>query len=152
MDKIASLFHAIPPQTWLALLGAVGVTGVTQFLKKIFAIESKKIVQSIVMFVSLATAGVQYFLSQTNLPATILGVRTATLMGLATTVYIYALKPLSEFWVSYKAFKLRHEAEVTTLIGKENGQELVMPVANPITDSTVVDAAQAPVTDATLDV
>lgn len=98
--------------TLTAILGAGGVSVVTQFGKRLLALENEKVVQVLFALVAFAAAGLQYLLGQHNLPPTILGLHTAALMGIATPFYFYVIKPLDAFILDLKKFKANQAAAV----------------------------------------
>lgn len=122
---------SVPPQVWttiLVLLGASGISFVTQVIKKALALEKTKVVQTVVIGISFATAGLQYLLTHQfkSLPPTVLGVHTATLVGVATAVYNYALNPFTKWYANYKLMKAKYAPQINTLVG----EEIITPAPN----------------------
>lgn len=121
MDQLTNVLNAllsIPSVVWVTVLGAAGVSVATQVIKKLLSLESEKMVMTIFTAISFAASGLDYILSSHNLPPTILGVNTVAIMGVATPLYIYAIKPLSQFIVDVKAYRSQiadKVAEVETI-------------------------------------
>lgn len=107
MQQLMQLYHDIPSETWVAILGAGGVSIVTQWLKKLMALENGKVVHTLFVAIAFAASALQYVLGAHNVPPTILGMHTAILIGIATPFYNYVVKPLDEFMGQVKDFQVQ---------------------------------------------
>lgn len=102
---INTILTSVNTTTALAFLGGAGVVGVAaQIIKKVFGLESAKVIQLLVIVLGIAAAGLQYLLSAHNLPATILGQHTAILLGIAQPLYVYVIRPADIFLTKVQAY------------------------------------------------
>jgi len=137
MQDIINAYHSIPSETWVALLGAGGVSFFTQIGKKLLKLESENVVQMLFAVVAQAATTLQYLTSQHNLPPSVLGIHTAALMGLATPLYFYVIKPADGFLSdlsAYKAAKAKVTAEEASTLSSVD-QAAAAIAADPVTAS-----------------
>lgn len=105
MVDISTITNSVDATTALAFLGGAGVVGVAaQIIKKLFGLESTKVIQFLVIVLGAAAAGLQYLLTAGHLPATILGQHTAILLGIAQPLYVYVIKPADVFLTKVQAY------------------------------------------------
>lgn len=115
VTQIINFFGTIPAEFYVFIFGAAGVSAITQVLKKVFSLESEKIVMVLFAGISFAASGIDYLLSAHNLPPTVLGVHMVTLMGIATPLYRFVIKPLDIFFGNYKKYRSQIMSEVEAL-------------------------------------
>jgi hypothetical protein len=109
LDQIVTFYNNLPPGFWELVLGAAGVSAITQVIKRLLALKNEKVVQVLFATVAfLATCG-QYLFVDHNMPASIFGLSTAALMGVATPLYFYIIKPLDSFVRAVKAYSAAQE-------------------------------------------
>jgi hypothetical protein len=132
----------------IALLfgGAAGVSLLTQWAKKIFAMTNEKYIMAIFNIIALLASGLGYFLTSSNLPPTVLGVSTVVLTGIATPIYFWLIKPLSLFITNVNLYKARLLDKV------EEVEKLVMPEAPATITSTTTVTTESSTTPATVTV
>ena len=150
MSDFLTQHHALIITTLTTLLGAGGVSTLTQFGKKLLKLENERIVQILFATVAFAAAALQYLLSSKNLPPSILGVHTATLIGVATPLYFFAIKPANNFISDFKSF--RQTQPSTPATGADVATVDTSPLFNDEnpTASLVETGAGAPATAATI--
>jgi len=93
------------------VLGAFGVSIVTQVSKKLLSLENDKKVILLFTAVSFIFSGIEYLSTASGLPPTILGVSTVTLMGIATPIYHWIVKPANVFISQVRAYRSQIEAK-----------------------------------------
>jgi len=95
------VIHFLQSQQWgvfLSFLGSgVAVAVVAQFLKRLGKLESEKVIQFMVIVLGVAGSLLQYVSSSNLQSITVLGVNTMTIVGVAQAVYLYAVKPITNF-------------------------------------------------------
>jgi hypothetical protein len=87
-----------------ALGGASVVAVVAQLIKKYFKLSSTKVIQFLVVSLGFAVSALQYLLGAHNLPATVLGLHTVALVGVAQPLYVYIIKPLDSFFTKVQNY------------------------------------------------
>lgn len=102
---LVTLFLNVPVEIYVLVLGATGVSLLAQGLKKWFKIENEKWVFAIVLTIASLGSFLDWFLTSQNLPPTVIGIQTTILVGIAQTVYMYAVKPLNMIISIYNANK-----------------------------------------------
>lgn len=110
MDNIVNVFDfflQIPVEVWGLLLGATVVSTVTQVLKGLLKMENDKIIMFLFVSMSFAASGLDYLINQAMLPPTILGFNTALIIGVATPVYRFFVKPATSFLRDVRAYRGR---------------------------------------------
>lgn len=154
--NFVNIFLEVPSEVWVLILGAAGVSVFTQVLKKILAVENEKVIMTLFMAASFAASGLEYLLSQTNLPPTVLGINTALIIGIATPLYRFAIKPASRLLSDFKAYRNQVSSKLNELetlnaaaalpeakvVGKGEDAEVIAPL-----DGAVETPAQPKVAD-----
>lgn len=121
MNQLSVLWHDIPPEAWVAIFGAGGVSFITQMLKKWAKLENDKVIQVLFAAVAFAAAALQYLVNAQNLPATVLGLHTAVLVGIGSQWYTHIVKPSSDFIEKVKSFDASQAAaELNSTTGSNN--------------------------------
>lgn len=142
MEQVLQTIINIPTIVYVYILGGLGVTVVTQVSKKLLALESDKKVVLLLTGVSFVFSGIEYLATSSGLPPTILGVNTATLIGIAIPLYHFGVKPINEFITAVKLYRLQLETKATEI--SLGGQPLPQPtvittesIAPPVTSDKV---------------
>ena len=102
---VVNLFMNTPVQVIVMVLGSAGVSILSQVLKKWWKIENERWVFLLVVGIALAGSFLDWFINSNSLPATIIGLQTSVLVGIAQPIYFYVVKPLSMVIRSYRANK-----------------------------------------------
>lgn len=102
---LVQLFLNVPIEVYVLVLGAAGVSLLSQFFKKWFKIENEKWMFSIVLSIAFLGSFLDWFLTSQSLPPQIIGIQTTILVGIAQPVYFYVIKPLNNILSIYKANK-----------------------------------------------
>jgi len=92
---LVQLFLNVPVEVYVLVLGAAGVSLLSQLFKKWFKIENEKWMFSIVLGIAFLGSFLDWFLTSQSLPPQIIGIQTSILVGIAQPVYFYAIKPLN---------------------------------------------------------
>lgn len=132
MDSVINGLLNIDPSVYGLLLGgAVGVSLLTQGAKKLFALTNEKHVIAVFNLIAIAASGLDYFLSSSHLPPTVLGINTLLLTGVASPVYIYFIKPLSIFIADVKLYKSRVLEKVNEVATTSGVAPIIEDVSTP---------------------
>lgn len=106
MEILQQLLN-VPTEVYVTLLGylfgAAGVTIFTQVAKKWFSIDNGASVLILLTSLSFVASGIEYLMSASDLPVAILGVSTVSIIGIATQLYHWVLKPSIAAITIYKA-------------------------------------------------
>lgn len=102
---LVQLFLNVPIEVYVLVLGAAGVSLLSQLFKKWFKIENEKWMFSIVLGIAFAGSFLDWFLTSNSLPPQIIGIQTSILVGIAQPVYFYVIKPINNILSIYKANK-----------------------------------------------
>jgi hypothetical protein len=144
--QIVNFFLNLDPSIYVMVLGgAVGVSLLTQWAKKLFDLTNEKHVEAVINLIALAASGLAYFLSNSHLPPYILGISTITLRGLAQPIYIYVIKPLSTFIANVQAYKsqvLTKVNDISAVADQPIPADVISSVPN-YTDATPVTLTPA---------
>lgn len=142
---LLTFFLQVPTQVWIIILGAAGVSLLSQLFKKWLKIENERWVFALVMGIALLGSVLDWFLTSSNLPPTIIGIQTSLMIGIAQPIYFYVIKPLNLIIAGYKANKEAIKQKLTDLE--------TMPIAVPINTledtQTATEAIQNAATQAT---
>lgn len=103
--NIVSAFLSVPPEVYVTILGAGVVSVIVQILKKVLKLDSEKVVVTVFAAVAFAASGLEYLITAAELSPMFLGANTALLMGIATPLYRFVIKPLSLLISQYKLVK-----------------------------------------------
>lgn len=148
LTNIADWFLSIPVEAWGILLGAAGVSAITQVVKKVFTVENEKVIMVVFGAISFAATGLEYILSRTDLPPSILGVNTLLIIGAATPLYRFVIKPASNLITFIRQYgpeinARMKQAEVVNAAASlpdakviEQGQETKIVATVPTVDPT----------------
>lgn len=129
MEFITQSFETllnVPAETYIFVLGAAGVSVVTQVAKKLLSVENEKYV--ILLFTALAflASGLEYLLFSAHLPPTILGVSTALIMGVAQPIYFWVVKPASLFVKDVRNYRAQLLAKTEEIEAKASAQNKIL--------------------------
>lgn len=102
---LVQLFLNVPVEVYVLVLGAAGVSLLSQVFKKWFKIENEKWMFGIVLGIAALGSFLDWFLTSNTLPPTVIGLQTSILVGIAQPVYFYVIKPLNNVITIYKANK-----------------------------------------------
>lgn len=95
-------FLSTPSSIIAIFIGAAGVSILTQVIKWLGKLKNDKVITGVLITTSFLASALDYFISSTTLPPTILGFSTVFLIGAATPVYRYVVKPLSVVLTEYR--------------------------------------------------
>ena len=112
---LVNIFLNTPVQIIVLLLGAAGVSVLSQVLKKWWKIENERWVFLLVLTIAFLASGLDWFLNSATLPATIIGIQTPLLIGIAQPFYFYFVKPLNLIIAGYRANKKALEDKLAEL-------------------------------------
>lgn len=112
---IVQLFLNVPVEVYVLVLGAAGVSVLSQVFKKWFKIENEKWMFSIVLGIALLGSFFDWLLTSNSLPPTVIGLQTSILVGIAQPVYFYVIKPLNNVLSIYKANKDKIKAKLAEI-------------------------------------
>lgn len=93
MDDLIHQLSNIPSSAWYAIAAAGVISIVLQAIKHYLEDINPKVLMALLTGFSFAVSGINYLLSQANQNPTVLGNETATLVGLATVLYRFVVKP-----------------------------------------------------------
>jgi hypothetical protein len=130
--------------------GGTALAIIAQLLKRVLGLNSEKVIQFLVVGVAALISVIQYILVAGNLPPVVMGIHTATLIGIAQPLYIYFLKPFSAFLGNVKAYQLSQNAATANPIvpaGLSQGAT-VAPQPVVIPQTPVVAQVEVPATAA----
>lgn len=109
-------FLGTPSQTIAILLGAGGVSILTQVTKKLAKIEKEKASIALFTLIAFLASLLDWFVTNgNNLPPSILGANTALIMGVAQPIYFYVVKPFTRFWGEFQSYKQALRSKVTDI-------------------------------------
>lgn len=138
MNQFIDALNQLLSSAWPLIAGAGGVSAVTQIVKKLLSLENAKVIQVVFATVAfLATAG-EYLLVNHNMPASIFGLSTAALMGVATPIYFYVIKPLDTFITQVRNFTKSQQAADPAVLPVDTLPAPAAPITKPAPDSSVV--------------
>lgn len=131
MEQLTQVFDYIlniPTEVYVTVLGATGISILTQVSKKLLALENEKLVVVMLTGFSVLASGVDYLLSSHAIPPTfaIFG-HTVNLIGVATPLYIWVLKPATIFLADVKAYRGQLVAKTEDI----TKQQLDQPATEP---------------------
>lgn len=137
LSQVITFLLGLDPAVYVGLLGgAVGVSIVGQWAKKLLKLSNEKYVELTLNIIAFAASGLGYFLSNSHLPPYVLGISTVALRGLAQPLYIYVVKPLSTFISNVQAYK-------SSIVTKAEQVAAVAATEPNIPDDVVAAAASA---------
>lgn len=152
---LVNLFLNTPVEIIVLILGAGGVSVLSQILKKWWKIENERWVFLLVLSVAFLGSALDWFLNSSTLPPTIVGIQTPLLVGLAQPFYFYFIKPLNLVISSYRANKKALEEKLAqidsapvpaTLNTLEDSQKAIDQASvQPQPAATADEAAAAPI-------
>lgn len=118
VTKIIDALLSIPAEAYAYVLGAFGVSIITQVSKKLLSLENDKKVILLFTVISFIFSGIEYLATASGLPPTILGVSTVTLMGIATPIYHWIVKPASVFIGQVRAYRSQIEVKANEVVAQ----------------------------------
>jgi len=149
MAQLTHLFSqllAVDPTVYAVFLGgAAGISGITQIIKKALKLKNDKVIVTLFAVVSFISSGIVYIVTNPNLPPEILGFSTITLMGLATPIYRFVIKPISNILAFYKTYKPQIDEKIQAIEDTVIPQHIVSEAAAlnvaPILTTVPVDSS-----------
>lgn len=148
LDLVAQAVTAFmnTPSAWLAvILGAAGVSALTEILKKLSKLENDKVIMLLFMTVSTLATTIDYLLAATDLPPTILGFNTALIIGVATPLYRFVISPLSKLITGYQAYKQQMAAKVSEMEAINKTNSIDQPILSDVVASEIQSTVTTPV-------
>jgi hypothetical protein len=112
LSWLIQAFLGAPAETIAIVLGAAGVSVLTQVVKKLGHLEREKVVIGVFTFIAFLASLLDYLITSNGLPPTVLGFNTAVIMGVAQPIYYYVIKPLNRFLVEFKGYKASLQTKV----------------------------------------
>jgi len=106
MDQVLSAFHQVPHSVWMGLFALVVsavLSVLVQVIKHYLEGLNEKTLMTLLGTFSFAASAINYLLGHAQANPTILGQETATLVGLATVMYRFAVKPGYSLLIDAKA-------------------------------------------------
>ena len=102
--------------TVLALLGSgVGVSIVAEIIKKVFKLNSGKVIQFLVVALSTVTAGLSYLITILHGNPAIAAGHAAEILGVANAAHTFIVSDLSAFVTKVKAYNADPKTTTTTV-------------------------------------
>lgn len=145
MNDLIRYYQDVPPETWIAIFGAGGVSVVTQVIKKLAKLENTRVIQILFAAVAFAASGLQYLASNAHsLPPDVLGIHTAVLIGLGSQWYAHIVKPANNYIKQFKKVEAEGAGAITGAAVISAGSI----TRNSTTTVTVTPAADPSVTPA----
>lgn len=105
MEIITNVLSEVPTGAYLASGGALAVSLLLEALKKWTNLQSDKMITFLLMALSFGASALEYLMTAIAANPGILGTHTAVLMGLATVLYRYIVKPSRTLLQDAKAFR-----------------------------------------------
>lgn len=102
---LVTLFLNTPVEVLVLVLGAAGVSVLSQLLKKWFKIENERWMFLTVVTIAGLGSFLDWFINSSTLPVSIIGIQTSVLVGIAQPIYFYAVKPLNLIIAGYRQDK-----------------------------------------------
>lgn len=133
---IVNLFLNTPVQIIVLVLGAAGVSILSQVLKKWWKIENERWMFLLVTGIAFAGSFLDWFLHSSTLPVSIVGIQTSVLIGIAQPIYFYVVKPINLIISGYRANKKLIEEKLNEL-----GKTPAPTTVNTLEDSQRVISA-----------
>lgn len=115
MQSIINFFHSVPVGFWAFLAGSGIVSGGLQLIKHYFSLQQDKVITTVLGVLSFVIVVVDNFLSATKANPSLLGVRTASIVGGASLFYRYALKPFYNLLLDARALRATTATNVTNV-------------------------------------
>lgn len=141
-DSGITSFLSTPASVIAVLIGAAGVSVLTELVKKLGKLENDKVVTAVFMTVSALASGLDYLLTSSDLPPSILGVSTFLLIGVATPVYRYGIKPLSIVIAKYRSYKVELANKVSEIEAVNKTNSIEKSVLTEVTETNGVDTIE----------
>ena len=112
METIVNAWQSIPSTFWVALGASGFISVVLQFIKHYLDQLSPKLIIVLLTTFSFVASGIDYLLGVASNNPTILGQRTATLVGFATILYRFVISPGYKLLIDAKNYR---ESESVTV-------------------------------------
>lgn len=145
-QTLINLFINTPAWMISLVLGAAGVSLLTEFMKRLMKLESDKVITVLFVTVSSLASGLDYLMTTTDLPVAIFGLQTAMILGVATPIYRFGVKPLSIALGEYMKNKQKIAAKVQEIESINKAQSIEQPtlsetIQTPAGDSVATTIA-----------
>lgn len=134
-------FLGAPAEAIALVLGAAGVSILTQVVKKLGNLEREKVVIGVFTFIAFLASLLDYLITSNGMPPTILGFNTAVIMGVAQPIYYYVVKPLNKFLVEFKSYKQSLESKVDDIEAVNKVNDIETPAIKD-EESTILTPVQ----------
>lgn len=145
IDGLIQAFLNTPTETIVLVLGAGGVSALTQVSKKLLKLKNDKAIVSLLMAISFVASMIDYVVTNTsNLPPSILGINTAVLAGLAHPLYYFLVKPADRVIGEFRQYKDDMKAKVEDI----EAVNTVATIEQEAAPATPADPATVPPTPA----
>lgn len=109
MDTVSQYLSSIPEGAYYALVAGLVVSLLLQFFKKWLQLQSDKVITFLLMCFSFASVAIDQLTNAVAQNPQALGGKTFLIMGIATTLYRYLVKPASTLVSDAKEYRLRKE-------------------------------------------
>lgn len=110
MDQIVKIYQTIPTEVWVALIGGSAVSLFSQVIKKLFGLNSDKVIKFLVGSSAFAAAALQYLLSTHAVPPAVLGAHFAAFYSGAEFFYTFIYKTATPFFKDVSKYQDRKAA------------------------------------------
>ena len=133
MELVTNLLGNIPTGTYEAVGAALVVSVLLQGLKNWLSLQSPKVITFLLAALSFVTVAIDSLLQTVSQNPNALGQKTAAVIGVATLVYRYAVKPMSNLTRDAKELREKRalENQGETIITPE-----ALPESNPLLEDT----------------
>lgn len=134
MEQILNNILNAPTEVWIAIGGMIGVSAILQGLKHWFSLQSDKVITALLTALSFVAATFDYLNQAVATNPSILGAKTAAIVGGATVSYRFVVKPFSKLLEDAKAERERKAA--STPAQPAPTQPTVFPAVSVTSSST----------------
>lgn len=128
----------VPTEFYVLILGAGGVSVLTQVSKKLLSLESEKVIMFVFTSIAFLASALEYLLYSANLPPTVLGINTVVIMGIATPIYTFAVKPATLFIRDVQIYRDQINAKVAAVVASAPAPVPTIPLPERSPDDVVV--------------
>lgn len=135
MDLLTQTLQNVPAGTGWAVVAALAVSLILQALKKWLELQSDKVINFLLGVLSFSVVAINYLTQAVSQNPTVLGQRTFIVMGVATTLYNFLIKPTNIVLKDAKAYRERKNRIADQAVAGTVPIESVVPIVTPVESS-----------------
>lgn len=109
IQGVIDALGSIPASAWGAIGAALGISVILEGLKHKLSLQSDKVITFLLGALSFMAAAIDYLTQASLANPTILGQETVAIVGLATILYRYVVKPLTNLVKDAKEYRQRKD-------------------------------------------